>query len=134
MDPQLVLIIGVDIFRRTPDSRNNDHPPLLALELLGASHHDVVDVVLLQLLSYLLHLSSVGRNDTNFFGTDLVLPHVQELLDVVPHDDDLLDVEEAGTCLFLQILSDDTVENHGDFVSPINENEHGSKCILQQKE
>merc|ERR1719342_2025972 len=29
-----------------------------------------------------------------------------------------LDVEEAGTCLFLQILSDDTVENHGDLVSP----------------
>ena len=135
-EAQLVLVVRVDILRGAADRGHNDDSPLLALELLRAPHHHLLRLlVLAQLLPDLLHLASVGSDHTNLLGLDLNVPgfqfksshnykqldylvalHLQQLLDVVRHDNDLLNVKETWTALFLQVLANNPVENHRNLV------------------
>ena len=65
-----------------------------------------------------MNLAPVRSDHADVLGRHPVLPHAGDLLDVLKHGDSFLDVEEARTTLLLQVLPNDTVEDHGNFVPP----------------
>ena len=139
-EAELVLVVSADVLRAGPDGAHDDHPPLLSLELLGAAHSHLLQVVPTQQLPHLLNLSPVGGdhpyllglylenkylksvNKKVFYCTEIFLiypvsSHFKKSFDVINGDCNLLGVEKAGTGFLFQVLADDSVEDHWNFVS-----------------
>ena len=72
-EAELVLLVSVDVLRGAPHSGHDDHPSLLTLELLSASHHHLTQTISSQLLPQFLHLTSVGSNHANLLWFNLTL-------------------------------------------------------------
>ena len=96
-----MLDVQTDILRAASHRAEDDHLPLLALELLRGAHRHVCHVLLLQPPLQLLNLSSVGCDDTNiiFINTKL-----DKVLYVVNNSVDLFWIEEAWGVTFSAIL------------------------------